>query len=48
MRVYVNNYSAPLLYVRPAQISLLVAGNLKPGAVPLSVVWQRCEAGMPT
>jgi len=40
VRVYVNNCSAPLLYVCPTQINLLVAGNLKPGAVPLFVVRQ--------
>jgi uncharacterized protein (TIGR03437 family) len=40
VRVYVNNYSAPLLYVCPTQINLLVPGNLKPGTVPLYVVRQ--------
>src|SRR5215470_3017964 len=40
VRVYVNNYSAPLIYVCPTQINLLVTGNLKPGAVPLYVVRQ--------
>jgi uncharacterized protein (TIGR03437 family) len=39
MRVYVNNYSAPL-HVCPTQINLLVAGNLKPSAVPLFLVRQ--------
>jgi uncharacterized protein (TIGR03437 family) len=38
--VYVSNYLAPSLYVYPTQIKLLVAGNLKPGAVPLFVVRQ--------
>ena len=38
VRVYVNNCSAPLLYVCPTQINLLVPGNLKPGPVPLFVV----------
>ncbi len=40
VRVYVNSYSAPLLYVCPTQINLLVPGNLKPGPVPLFVVRQ--------
>jgi len=40
VRVYVNNYSAPLIYVCPTQINLLVPGNLKPGTVPLYVVRQ--------
>ena len=40
MRVYVNNCSAPLLYVCPTQVNLLVPGNLKPSPVPLFVVRQ--------
>jgi uncharacterized protein (TIGR03437 family) len=40
VRVYVNNYSAPLIYVCPTQINLLVPGNLKPGAALLYVVRQ--------
>jgi uncharacterized protein (TIGR03437 family) len=40
VRVYVNNYSAPLIYVCPTQINLLVPGNLKPGAAALYVVRQ--------
>src|SRR3974377_2103971 len=31
VRVYVNNYSAPLIFVCPTQINLLVPSNLKPG-----------------
>ncbi|MBV9506127.1 MAG: hypothetical protein JO323_14100 [Acidobacteriia bacterium] len=40
VRVYVYNISAPLLYVSPTQINLLVPSNLKPNSVPLRVVRQ--------
>jgi len=40
VRVYVNSYSAPLIYVCPTQINLLVPGNLRPGSVPIYVVRQ--------
>jgi uncharacterized protein (TIGR03437 family) len=40
VRVYVANITAPLIYVGPTQINLLVPGNLVPGRVPLRVVRQ--------
>ena len=40
VRVYVNNFAAPLIYVCPTQINLLVPGNLTAGKMPLRVVRQ--------
>jgi len=39
-RVYVDNMPAPLIYVSPTQINLLLPSNLKPGSFPLRVVRQ--------
>ena len=40
VRVMVNNAAAPLLYVSPTQINLLVPSNLKPAGVIVYVVRQ--------
>jgi uncharacterized protein (TIGR03437 family) len=40
VRVYLNNISAPLIYVSPTQINLLVPSNLLPNSVPIRVVRQ--------
>ena len=39
-RVYVDNMPAPLIYVSPTQINLLLPSNLKSGSFPLRVVRQ--------
>ena len=40
VRVFVGNYSAPLIYVSPAQINFLIPGNLSQGPQPVWVARQ--------
>jgi uncharacterized protein (TIGR03437 family) len=40
----VNNTTAPLIYVCPAQINLAIPSNLKAGIVPIGVVRQGLTA----
>lgn len=40
VRVYVGNYSAPLIYVSPVQINFLIPGDLSPGPQKVWVMRQ--------